>query len=593
MKRCHPGIVLALALSGVFGCAHDLADPLFENPFDPGGPDGGDPFQILAIPSGNSVVVTWRQPDHPGVTEYAVLHSDDDNAFASVGTVNHLPAADENTFIHNEPVPNAVNYYKVMARDGEGNATAVSAVASAPVDMPPFFQIGDGSPSVASRFVTLAIKTIVGDSLDIAANDTFTGATTLATVPGDTTFAVDWNLGPAAGNSETKDLYLRCRTAADTSQVNHQSVLVSFLPSLSVVGNPATVADEYVDLAVSDTTGLVQMRFASHSDSLESTAWVPADSTYPDYRLADVMTEQTIYGEFESNFGFSAIATCEIAPDDLSGVSFYLQSLAGSQELTDSVEVVISSQAVALQMRFSENPSFVGVPWLTYAALDTFTLSEDEGEKVVYGQYRNFWTESPVLADWITYVAQPLEIGFHVPLDSTVVLGGSQLTVSGFARAATGGDPIDLVEVDLGQGFVPATGTESWSVDWDVPVYTEDTELTLRARVTAGAETATGLLTVTVTQFIVQITEPADGAEIPDETVTTVAGLAASILGGAPLDSVKVNLAGADTLATGLESWSVDWDVPAVEEQQQALVIAEAWAGGESVADTVTVTINP
>jgi hypothetical protein len=175
------------------------------------------------------------------------------------------------------------------------------------------------------------------------------------------------------------------------------------------------------------------------------------------------------------------------------------------------------------------------------------------------------------------------------------VRGGTTLIVEGLAVPATGYDAVDLVEVDLGQGFLAATGTDRWSIGWNIPFYTADTSVTLRARASIGdSVTATTSLTVTVSQLAVAISEPADGATITGSNDVTVTGSATALLNGAPLDSVVVGLAGLDTVATGLENWSVVWAIPGVTENLEVLVTATAWAGGESSRpDTVSVTITP
>jgi len=72
------------------------------------------------------------------------------------------------------------------------------------------------------------------------------------------------------------------------------------------------------------------------------------------------------------------------------------------------------------------------------------------------------------------------------------------LLVTGIAVAASGGDPIDLVEVDTGEGWITAQGIASWSYLWSVPSVLADSTATLRARATAGELTATDTITVTI-----------------------------------------------------------------------------------------------
>ena len=42
-------------------------------------------------------------------------------------------------------------------------------------------------------------------------------------------------------------------------------------------------------------------------------------------------------------------------------------------------------------MRYSEDPSFSGVPWVAFRDSTTYTLSAGAGDKTVYGVFRNAW----------------------------------------------------------------------------------------------------------------------------------------------------------------------------------------------------------
>ena len=45
-------------------------------------------------------------------------------------------------------------------------------------------------------------------------------------------------------------------------------------------------------------------------------------------------------------------------------------------------------------------------------------------------------------------------------------------------------------------------------------------------------------------------------------------------------------------VTSGLENWSVNWSVPAEGDQQQADIVATAYAGEASVTDRIQVTID-
>ncbi len=602
-KKLGSPLLALLCLVGatvLTGCSSRPDDPSFDNPYDPQGPAGGDPFNLVATASNNNVLVRWTQPQHPNVVSYIVLHSLNGQSFTVAGEVDHIANSEVNSFIHNSAAPNAINWYKVQALSNEGLASSSAAVQAVPLTTPPYFQIAAGATNTPTRFVTLEIRTTTGDSLWIADNENFTSATVLPAEPGEPSF-LDWDLGPAAANGEDKNLYVKVQTGIGFSELAHRSIQTSFTPRFAIVGDENGVATQVVDLEISTITGRIEaagvdsMRFARSEAELAATAWSPGGEVFSGYVLVDNPGQQTIYGEFLSDFGYTAASTHLAIPDDLDDVAFTVQSLTNNPDITNTAEVKIVSQLGALEMRFAESPAFVGIPWQTYADTTLYTLSEGEGLKIVYGQFRNFWAQSVVVSDGITRATQELEVAFLAPQPTAVVRGGSQLTVEGLAVPATGYDAVDLVEVDLGDGFVAATGTVRWTTLWNIPLLSEDTPVILRARASIGDTLATTTsISVTISQLVATIVEPPGGSVVAGGSDLTVEGTASALLGGAPLDSVVVGLAGTDTLATGMESWSLIWRVPGVTENLEVLITATAWAGGEpSPPDTIAVTITP
>ena len=329
------------------------------------------------------------------------------------------------------------------------------------------------------------------------------------------------------------------------------------------MGDETGVATQVVDLQITDdVAGIDSMRFARSPEMLPFAPWAAGDTLYSGYTLMDSPLPQTIWGEFQSDFGYNTTSSYEALPDDLSGVSFTIKSLDNNEDITDTT---------------------------------LFTLSEEPGLKVVYGQFLTFWAQSPAVSDAISLVSQEIQVEFLHPLNGMVVLGDSQLTAMGFAVPAAGFNAVDMVEVDLGDGlgFHPATGTESWSIDWEVPLFREDRDLILRARaIIVDTDTVTIAITVTVTQLAVSITQPADGDTLTVGTDVTVAGTAVPVLGGAALDAGVEGLAGTDTTLTeNLAGWSVTLSVPDETGAPQD-IIATSWAGGEfSLPHTISVTI--
>ena len=84
---------------------------------------------------------------------------------------------------------------------------------------------------------------------------------------------------------------------------------------------------------------------------------------------------------------------------------------------------------------------------------------------------------------------------------------------------------------------------------------------------------------------------------VDGETDVDITGLTFADLFAAPVDSVIVDVtstAGSAHLpATGTASWSAIWPTPAVTVNVTAKIVAVAYAGTETRADSVSVTIKP
>ena len=66
-------LVLALGVPALFsllpGCESTPAEPEYNNPFDPEGPDAGDPLKLTAIAQDDATIdLRWNQPQNLGIT---------------------------------------------------------------------------------------------------------------------------------------------------------------------------------------------------------------------------------------------------------------------------------------------------------------------------------------------------------------------------------------------------------------------------------------------------------------------------------------------------------------------------------------------
>ena len=394
------------------GCTERPADPAWDNPFDPLGPAGGDPWNLQARYVSNYVFLTWSQPDFADLAEVVVLRSLDGVTFTQEAGRATPPTA---SFQDTGYEPYATNYYRVYATDSYGNASYPSRVAVASADAAAQLEIAGGATSTPTRYVELNVRGAAqGDTLEIAANGLFTGSLLQPVVTDDDEQVVDWDLGTAAASGERKRVWLRVRPLRAGWPAARDSITVEFpVPDLQATGRPASVAARRLTVDF-PAAGLVEARFAAGLTTaaarlaLPGAGWVEPDSVAGTlaYYTADLLLPggtdpQWLFGEFRCDFEFSRVDSLLVAPDDLADATFVL---AGGAATTTDLTVTIASQAVATQMRFAESPDLSGVAWLPYAAASEFTLSAGAGLKTVYGQYRNDWAQSPAVVRTITFV---------------------------------------------------------------------------------------------------------------------------------------------------------------------------------------------
>jgi hypothetical protein len=381
-----------LAAAFVPGCAQKPDAPAWGNPFDPA---GADPFNLTARATGTSITLTWSRPAFTDIAAFEVLRSLDNQAFTVLDET-----ATATRYVDLSAAPNRVNYYKVRARNAAGEVSGVSRQVSAAGLAYPRLEIAGGALNTPTRHVTLSVVTAAGDSLELADNATFAGALRLVASTTDTNF-VAWDLGAATANDQSRHVWLRVKSGAAYSLVAHDSVETSFRPDLQILARPSTVATRRLSLDIADGVGATRLRFAPTRGELPAATWTTPDSLVAGHIrftgevLGAAAVPQWLYGEFESDFGFTFVDSLPCMPDDLSAAGF---QLAGGATVTVTTTVSLTSIAVATEMRFGESPDFSGVPWRAWTDTTEFTFSEDPdslrvlpGLKIVFGQFRNDW----------------------------------------------------------------------------------------------------------------------------------------------------------------------------------------------------------
>jgi len=504
-----------LAALVVFGCSKNPEAPGFDNPFDPGNPE--DPFNLSAVVASTTVVLTWTHHADYGIVAYDVLRSSDGAIYDLLATID-APTSANGTFTDPSPIPTATSYYKLVATNSDGEQTVESQVVAASVDVPLLVSVAGGAATTRGRYVRVRVRAMGYETARLAQTEDFADAQTVVFV-GDSAVVEAWDLGPAEANSTVLRVYACAlhtleiggepvTVSTDTAQV---AITVSFRPTLDLPVGVLTVPDLNVDLTVGGgATGITRLRLAPTRGELAAATWQPPAAIIQDYMLRDTPQPQLVFAQFESEFSpaFTVIDSQLVTPDQLIAVTFRLD-LPSDRVISDP-SVRVFSTAVATLMRFSTDPSFGDAPWLAFNDTSTVTLPADPGFHVVYAQYRNHWTQSAVKTDWAIFSQDDVEIEFQDPVDGEILPGGTFVELRGRSWNRSGNTPVDSVKVNVGDGYVLATGTLEWSYGWNVPLPATDTPTLLAARAythrtveESGAvvpDSSTALITVTISR---------------------------------------------------------------------------------------------
>ncbi len=589
-----PALLLALiaitAASFLSGCESTPDTPVYNNPFDPNGPNAGDPFNLVATVGDTTINLTWDQPQGYNLVTYDVMHSTSlVEEFFPVGSVEATDDA-KAFFEYINPEPTTTHYFKIQAYDDSGNFTLISHIVPTSAEVLSRVVVNDGSRSVASRNINLEISVTSGDSLRISQTGHPHSETVLPADISGTPVILPWDLGSADSNDTTMTINVVLQFGNNLGDTNKVELELDFTPRLALVQGGNKVASLTPLLSI-ETGGLVSMRFAGSREELSSMPWIPGAETHDQYHLVDSANSQTIYSEFLGDFGFTNFQQLIVTPDLLLEPSFHLA--LPSDHVTDESMVRGISSANALLMRFSESLDFSSVPWIAYSDTTVITLSPEPGEKIIYAQYRNDFADSPILTDYVIYIVQSVEVAITAPMDGDTVKGGSMLMVQGTSTAPSGSVPVDLVKFDGGSGFEDVEGTNNWSYNWEIPRFEVDTDLVIRARAWAGDDSVTTTLTLVVTQLLLGISSPADGDTVISATDVEISGFSVAATGGAAVDSVTVTIDGESMVAEGTDSWALHWFPEAVEEEILKVITATAYSGVDQHSVSSNILVVP
>lgn len=488
-------LLAALGLLLVAGCEEKPTEPSFNNPFDPDAPQASDIFNLIVTYRAGNINLAWTHVEGFNIANYNVQHSSTYSGdYLTVGTVP-APQTEVATYQYQNANPTATHYFRIQAMDENGHFTAGSVARRVGLTTPPLVTIGDANNAgTPTRYITLNMTVSEGDSLRVSQENRPESETVYAAAAAGEVLSVLWDLGEAAAN-DTLYLSVVSQTGNNLGEESEILVRSDFSPNLVLLGGGLKIASLTPTVAI-DTTGMLNMRFADTEEGLADQDWLaPAPQAAP-ITFPDNAGPKTIFAEFEGNFGYPYIDDIELTADLLTDVEFTLD--LPDDGITELNTVLGLCDAIATEMRFGESLDFGDAAWEAYSDTAVITLSEGAGEKIIYAQFRNEFAQSGILTDRAIYLNQPLAIAFNAPADGDTLTGGTLLQIQGRTSAPDEDTPVELVELNLGGDWLQLEGLMTWSYLWECPTVSEDSTVVLRSRATAGQETVTAQLSLTL-----------------------------------------------------------------------------------------------
>ena len=230
-----------------------------------------------------------------------------------------------------------------------------------------------------------------------------------------------WALGSEDG---TKTVYVKFNDLAGNVSVSYNDsiILDTQGPSGSIVmnsGNSATSnSNATITIASQDIgSGIFQMIVCNASD-FSGCSWEPY-STSKSWTLLGTDGVKTVYVKFEDNAGnespvYSDVITLDTQPPSGSILVNSGDSETSTQNVTLTLSATDATSGLS-QMLVCNNSSFTGCVWESYVTAKSWILTDGNGSKTVYAEFKDVaGNVSPLYDDNIT---------LNIPIDTTAPTG--------------------------------------------------------------------------------------------------------------------------------------------------------------------------
>jgi hypothetical protein len=256
---------------------------------------------------------------------------------------------------------------------------------------------------------------------------------------------------------------------------------------------------------------------------------------------------------------------------------------------TRNLDLVIPATGV-VEMRFADSEENLALQaWTPADTTASFELADTANPQIVWGEFVgdfgfNAITSLEITPDLLDQVGFSFDVGDdHLTDESLItVLADAAATEMRISESLdfSGAAWVPYAEeVKIFLGAVPGRRNFycQFRNDW------------------AQSDILTDYVIYLTQPLEVAITAPEEGDLIPSGLSLLVRGTSIAAAGTAVVDSVKFDAGdGAGFLrADGTENWTFNWSIPAVVEETPRVIRARAWADGDSVTTSMSVTLQP
>lgn len=401
-------IIITTIICLLPACNKKPTEPEYDNPFDIL-ENPNDPLQLTAHIAYGGVHLSWIMPGFEGLKSFKIYRSEQPTSgFSELSTV-------QSKQVHyiDGTIKNGHSYwYLVTAINDENIESSRTNIASVKINTAPVLIINGSDGYAPSRNVELTILANTATQMILSENSDFIGADweSYAT-------SKAWILPTGEG---LKTVYMKVKfDSVESPVVSATATPQPINPAIAILSDTTQyTSTRMVPLTLSAQGDNLQMKISDDS-TFTGLDWQTFSSS-ENFTLSPGDGQKTVYMKVKNDFGMvSSLAFDNIFPQPISAT---ITIANGAQYAnTRTVALTLSAEGDNLQMKISDDSTFIGLDWQTFSSSENFTLSTGDGEKTVYAKIKNdFEIESNNIWDTIILDTTPPSIALTVSPDSGI-----------------------------------------------------------------------------------------------------------------------------------------------------------------------------